>query len=259
MLESVRRIWIWLQRNLKWVAVAIGAVVTFGLFKRRRRESVAPLSADDSRHLADALRPAMERRVETALKEAEEHRVFAEERIELAKKQRERVANMTPAEVLEESNAYAKRVRDARKRGTSGPLFVFVGFALFLAARGALAQATDLSQPFIYEHPTSGESGWWIPDDVWRAALADAQALAEMHDAARRLRASMDLRNRAIEELQRGLDFERGLADVSWEKLELANARLKRADSWWRSPRFLLPVGVVLGAAAIIVPAVALR
>lgn len=274
-LDAARSAWLWLRPRLKWIGLALivlaflsmalgwhdGAVAefliaacSFGLFKRRRHV-LTDASGEDAKHIADAIRPGMQRRAEQALKEAEEHKRFAEQRIEQASADRERISKMSPEDVLRESQAYTERVRKQRKKGTGGALFVLLAGL----AAPALSRAQDLSHPFMLNHPTSGEQGWYVPDDVWRAALADAQMLPELQAALDELRASVALHLAASMELRKQVEFEQALADEAWKSARIANLRVKRANRWYRSPRFLIPLGMVIGAAAVISPAVAFR
>lgn len=254
MLQSMRTVWAWLRPKLSWFVGAAIALLTLGLLAKRRERVVKVVTgSDDAKHLADALRPSMKRRAENALKEAEEHRAFAEERIEAARAERARVDQMSPDEVLKASHEYARRAR-ARKAGKTGALLV-----LLSALSAPLTARAEDPLPFILQHPKTHEFGWWIPDDVWRSALADAHELLEMHKAVERYQASIAMRELAVTELQREVEFERGLADVAHAKLRETNQILARERKWYRSPKFLIPLGIVLGAAAVVTPTVLLR
>jgi hypothetical protein len=246
--------WRWLKPKLVWVVSALVAVLTLGLLAKRRKQGTkVALPSKDAEQLAEALRPSMRKRAEAALKEAEAHKAFADERIREAEAQRAKVEAMSADEVLKASQEYARQVR-ARKRGggTTALLVLFASLAL-----PSLVRAED--DVILMLHPSSGNVGWWVPDDVWRSALGDALELAEMHQAVRRLEASIEFRKLAVAELEKERDFERGLADLANAKLDETRRLLERERKWYRSPRFLVPLGVVLGAAIVIAPAVAFK
>jgi hypothetical protein len=250
----LNRIWLagqMLRPKLKWLLAALAAVLTLGYAWRRK--SVTP--KHDPRldaALADAVRPGLERRAELRRQEAEQHKAFAEQRIAEAARERERIQHMTPSELLKASNEYARKTRERGKPKTRSSIWVVllalcVGFA-------NLARAQE-SLPYQLRDPSTGEHGWYIPDDVWRSALADALALEELQAALQRFRQALAARELETDELRRAMEFERALGAVTMAKLEASNERVERAARWYRSPRFLVPLGVVLGAAAVLVPA----
>jgi hypothetical protein len=242
--------WLWLQPKLKWLVPALVAVCTLGLAARRRLPNLKPVSAKDDEALADAIRPGLEHRAELRRKEAEQHKVFAEQRIEQARKEGERVRTMPASEVLKASEEYARKARAKPKSRSSIWIVLLVLFVNF----AGLARAQE-SLPYQLRDPSTGEQGWYIPDDVWRSALADSAELEELLVALQRFRQALAAKELEADELSRSVELERAVGDLSAAKLEAANERLVRAGKWYRSPRFLVPLGVFLGAAGVLVPA----
>jgi hypothetical protein len=240
------RLWLRVRPWLMWAGPVLLALVTAGLLRRRARPSKAPTRDDE--HLADALRPGLEKRAAAARKEAEEHKAFAEQRIQEAKAKSELIKKMSPSEVLRESEEYVRKVR-ARNGGSV--------LLAFLCALSFPLNASAQGKPIEAEY--EGLAGWWIPDDVWRAALADAAELELLQKALVGYQATIAAREREVSALRQQVEMEQALANLTQVKLDAADLKLERAARWYRSPKFLVPLGLVIGAAAVIVPLVVAR
>lgn len=244
--------WTWLRPKLKWIALLLLAIGTGGLVRKlRRRHSLPtlPIGPRDDAALADAIRPGMVERAERARREAEEHKAFAEQRITEAQAERERLDRMSPTELLKESSAFARKVRERQR--SRKPLLLPLAFAWLLSG---IAHAQE-SLPYQLIDPSTGEHGWYIPDDVWREALSMAVELEALQEALPRFKQALAARELESEELKRQIEFERTVSSTLTVKLEAADLRLERAGRWYRSPKFLVPLGVALGAAGVLVPA----
>jgi len=229
----------WWSACPSWLRAVIGLALgglPF-LLLRRRPAAQTTLSEREQQHLREAVRP-IEKRSEAHRREGEQHGARAEEFLEEADTKRVRLNALSREEVRRRSQEYARRIRKV------GPLLALLGA---LAASPAAA-ADEL--PVDLVHPDTGAAGWWIPDDVWRDALGKAEAFEGVGAAIAEFRAARLAFDRERETLLDVVAYERGHADMLALELSASREREARALRWYRSPRFLVPLGVVLGGVA---------
>jgi hypothetical protein len=235
MLSRLTQWWSACPTWLRWI---VGVLLGFLPFLLLRRKPQAPsLTERDRQHLRDAVRP-IEKRGEQHRRAGEQHAAEAERQLEEADTKRTRLKDVSRDEVRRRSEEYARRIR-------KGPMLALVG--VLLASSSARA---DEPLPFDLVHPETGAAGWWIPDDVWRDALGKAEAFEALTAAVaefREARLAFDLERETLLDV---VAFERGQADSLSMQLAASKEREAKAHRWYRSPRFLVPLGVVLGGVA---------
>lgn len=243
----IGKLWAWLKASVWWIVCAF--VVLFGAIAIAVQDARKKPSGPGTGDLAGALRPGMQKRADTAQGEALRRRQEAERAVADAHRQRERISKLPPADVLKESEAYTRKVR---KRPPSRSGIWIMLLALFVSFAN-LARAQE-SMPEAMAHPESSEDGFWIPADIWVAALGDVAELEALQAALPRFRAALDAREAESAELRRAAEMERANADVLSLQLKASSERLADATRWYRSPKFLVPLGAVLGAALVALP-----
>jgi hypothetical protein len=241
----ISKIAAWVRVRAWWIVSAVFLAFS-GLYFALLEARKPPADASPG-DVAGALRPGMQKRADWAQSEALRREQEAHEAIMEGKRERDRVSRLPPADVLKESAEYAKRLRARRSRpGTLLALFAALSLSSVVHAQESLPE--ELS------HPQTAEPGYWIPDDVWIGALADGKELEALQLAGVAFQAALDARNAEASELRQRIELERASADVLALKLQATSERLETAQKWYRSPRFLVPVGVLLGAALVSLP-----
>jgi hypothetical protein len=221
---------VWCERLLaakRWLWLVVPAVVAAALAMRRRP---VPIPADKPEQwgspIADDV--ARDAQADAAALEASS---IAKERsgAEAALG----IRNGSQAQTEAALKDYLRRVRS---KGAA--LVLLLGFI----AAPQLARAD-----YAMAHPITHEPGWWVPDDGLKSLLADAAELVEVRASLADARASKLKLGVALDaaEVRAQLDGERAKA----LRIEVANlnAELTKSRAWYRSPRFLVPLGVVLG------------
>lgn len=204
------------------------------LFRRKRPSLVPPISLNPS---VDSIRAKLDTSAEQSAKKAAEHQARASVRLSEADAESARVHELSDADLLDASTEYAARVR---KRP---PNLIVLLLALTLSASTARAEP----MPELMAHPTSKAPGFWLPSDVWRHALSDALKLEHAEAAIRELENASWFRERQVDELRAAMAIERAQTDVLSVQLAQAQADLTAAHRWYRSPRFLVPLGLFVG------------
>lgn len=110
-----------------------------------------------------------------------------------------------------------------------------------------LPQLVDITPRAALEH--NGVRGFWFEREVALDMLADLSELPIRVREIAMLVEQLDIQDMRIERLDQMLALERSAAVAATDGLQQVEERAREAeqalDSWWRSPAFLITVGLV--------------
>ena len=247
MRSRLRKIWMHVETWL-WLPIVLFVGVAVAMLRRKPPAPPAvpyvPRASEPSMHRADVHQ-----------REGERHAAEARQHMRQSNEARAAVSGEPKDVLLRRSQEYARRQRRAvppplpplpkRRPGPGGSVLLLL--CCMLIATVARAQE---SLPEVMAHPALGTEGWWIPDDTWRAAMADVEALDQCRVAVDELGQAGEAWAREREALKNVIAFERAQSDLMSVQLSRTREELAVSQRWYRSPRFLIPFGLVLGGVA---------
>lgn len=255
MLDRIRTAWRAFRNwcSAHWFEITgacIALLAAFGLARRRHKPApVEPPSTD----LVNAMREKREREAEEKRAEAEAHRQFAEEKIREADAELERVRNMPAEELVNESNELLHRLRkDGVILGLLAALSWPVSARAAEPTKAATSETKDSTSEVVKIVDPDGSEFFLVPGDFYRWLYGTALGTDKVkREAVPAFRDAYADQADSCQIYKDSVKFERGVADIATGKLAIANERLEQASRWFRSPRFLVPVGVVIGGLAV--------
>lgn len=232
------RVKAWCVRVLPWLGPALAFV--FGALVFRRREAPKPVAPPDTGRLEE-LRAKMTARADEAGKEAEEHRVFAEQRKAEAETERDRIRDLPADELEREVRKYTDRMR----AGKGGALLVLLG---------ALVSSPCEAQHAV-QLEREGAPGWWVPDDLFRDTFSKAAVSEPGAEAFEEMRKSLEKKTLEADDLRVSIEIEAENSAGKDARHRATLEALERQSSVWRSAKLWAPVagavsfvlGVLLG------------
>lgn len=231
-----------------WVFAAAGTAAILAVYLATVRRLLVPSRREAQRGQdeSDTLHKELNTRAQQEYSAAQDELRLARAAEERGLLTRADLMRLDECELHEHSKRWARRKRNERGRGPGSAILV-AGLVVSPTTGHAYGDQELERMP----HPTRGNAGYFVSDELWRDTLADALELESRHQQADRLKGAASHFNGAVTALDHAAMLDQGT--MARLRGELSEALHQRDDaraarsSLWCSPWTFL-VGVCVGA-----------